>query len=120
MTRDTPPLSIGLAVRNGRQIVGRCIESILSQDFADFELVISDNASDDGTIGMLEEYARADRRLRINVNQTNIGSHENMRRVLELFERARCFAGSAPMIGWNRVAFPLAFVRLRAAPTRSA
>lgn len=83
MTRDSPPLSIGLAVRNGRQVVGRCIESILSQDFADFELVISDNASDDGTVGMLEEYARADRRLRINVNQTNIGSHENMRRVLD-------------------------------------
>jgi len=83
VTKDSPPLSIGLAVRNGRHFVGRCIESILSQDFADFELVISDNVSDDGTIEMLEEYARADRRLRINVNQTNIGSHENMRRVLD-------------------------------------
>jgi glycosyltransferase involved in cell wall biosynthesis len=90
VTKDFPPLSIGLAVRNGRRFVGRCIESILSQDFADFELVISDNASDDGTIGMLEEYARADRRLRINVNQTNIGLHENMRRVLD-FSRGTLF-----------------------------
>jgi glycosyltransferase involved in cell wall biosynthesis len=84
VTKDTPPLSIGLAVRNGRHFIGRCIESILSQDFTDFELIISDNASDDGTIGILEEYARADQRLRLNVNQTNIGLHENMRRVLDL------------------------------------
>jgi len=83
VTKDSPPLSIGLAVRNGRHFVGRCIESILSQDFTDFELVISDNASDDGTIEILEEYARADRRLRISANQTNIGLHENMRRVLD-------------------------------------
>ena len=32
-----------------REVIGRCIESVLSQDFADLELVICDNASDDGT-----------------------------------------------------------------------
>ncbi|WP_271601004.1 glycosyltransferase family 2 protein [Bradyrhizobium sp. CCBAU 45384] len=84
MTKDCPTISVGLAVRNGRHIVGRCIESILSQDFADFELVICDNVSDDGTIDTLEEYARADPRVRISVNAVNIGSHENMRRVLDL------------------------------------
>ena len=83
MSEDYPALSIGLAVRNGRHFVGRCIESILSQDFTDLELVICDNASDDGTIGTLEDYAHADRRIRLSVNQVNIGLHENMRRVLE-------------------------------------
>ena len=83
MSEDSPALSIGLAVRNGRPFVERCIESILSQDFTDLELVVSDNASDDGTIETLEDYARADRRLRLSVNQVNIGLHENMRRVLE-------------------------------------
>ena len=83
MSKDSPVLSIGLAVRNGGQLVERCIESILSQDFTDLELVVCDNASDDGTIETLEEYARADRRLRLNVNQVNIGSHENMRDVLD-------------------------------------
>src|SRR5918999_727459 len=52
-----PALSIGLAIRNGRESVGRCIESVLSQDFADLELVVSDNASDDGTVETVEEYA---------------------------------------------------------------
>ena len=84
MSKDSPALSIGLAVRNGGRIVERCIESILSQDFTDLELVVCDNASDDGTIETLEEYARADRRIRLNVNPVNIGSHENMRRVLDL------------------------------------
>jgi glycosyltransferase involved in cell wall biosynthesis len=70
-SRDhAPALSIGLAVRNDRQVVGRCIESVLSQDFADLELVICDNASDDGTIETVEEYARMDRRVRLSVNPT--------------------------------------------------
>ncbi len=79
-----PTLSVGLAVRNRVDVVGRCIESIISQDFTDLELVISDNASDDGTEALLQEYARADRRIRLSVNEVNIGLHENMNRVLEL------------------------------------
>lgn len=80
---NSPIFSIGLAVRNGQHFVGRCIDSILSQEFTDLELVVCDNASDDGTISILEHYARADRRLRFSVNQVNIGLHENMRRVLK-------------------------------------
>jgi glycosyltransferase involved in cell wall biosynthesis len=83
VSEDPPALSIGLAVRNARNGVRRCIESILSQDFTDLELVICDNASDDGTIDTLVGYARADERIRLSVNDVNIGSHENMRRVLD-------------------------------------
>jgi glycosyltransferase involved in cell wall biosynthesis len=79
-----PTLSIGLAVRNGGKLVERCVESILSQDFTDLELVVSDNASDDGSPGRLPEYALADPRIKLSVNPTNLGSHDNMRRVLDL------------------------------------
>lgn len=79
-----PALSVGLAVRNGGQLVERCIESVLSQDFTDLELVVCDNVSDDGTLKTLEKYARADERLKVSVNPVNIGSHENMRRVLDI------------------------------------
>jgi glycosyltransferase involved in cell wall biosynthesis len=83
--RKAPPaLSVGLAVRNDPDGVRRCIESVLSQDFTDLELVICDNASDDDTVETLNEYARADRRVGVAVNPVNIGSHENMNRVLEL------------------------------------
>jgi glycosyltransferase involved in cell wall biosynthesis len=77
-----PKLSVGLAVRNGRDCVERCIGSILAQDFTDFELVVCDNVSDDGTVEILERHARADRRIKVGLNQVNIGSHENMKLVL--------------------------------------
>ena len=80
--RNAPVLSVGLAVRNGREIVGRCIESVLCQDFADLELIVSDNASDDGTVETVEDYARMDPRVRLSINPVDIGSHENMNRVL--------------------------------------
>src|SRR5919109_2349006 len=82
-SRPYPPLlSVGLAVRNGRETVGRCIESVLSQDFADLELIVSDNASDDGTVETIDEYARVDPRVKLSVNHLDVGAHENMNRVL--------------------------------------
>jgi glycosyltransferase involved in cell wall biosynthesis len=84
LSENIPQLSVGLAVRNGQDSVGRCIESILRQDFADFEIVVSDNASDDRTVEAVAAYARADRRVKLSVNQVNIGLHENMNRVVRL------------------------------------
>jgi glycosyltransferase involved in cell wall biosynthesis len=84
VSQGTPALSVGLAVRNGKDVVGRCIESVLSQDFADLELVINDNVSDDGTPELVDDYARADPRVRFSANAANIGLHENMKRVLAL------------------------------------
>ena len=43
-----------------------------------------DNVSDDGTIALLEDYARSDRRVALHLNDVNIGLHENMKRALEL------------------------------------
>lgn len=85
-----PAVSIGLAVRNDPHGVRRCIESVLTQDFTDLELMICDNASDDETVDTLEEYAREDRRVTVTVNPLNVGSHENMNRVLQL-SRGRLF-----------------------------
>ncbi|HET9120226.1 MAG TPA: glycosyltransferase, partial [Solirubrobacterales bacterium] len=74
----SPLLSVGLAVRNAQETIERCVESILSQDLADLELIVCDNASDDGTIETVESYALRDRRVRLSVNPVNVGSHENM------------------------------------------
>ena len=49
-TPTTPPrISFGLPVRNGASTIGKAIESVLAQTFEDWELVISDNESTDGT-----------------------------------------------------------------------
>lgn len=57
---------------------------MLSQDFTDFEFVICDNVSDDGTLELLKHYASIDQRIRFSANAVNVGIHENMRRVLDL------------------------------------
>ena len=45
----TPIITISLVVWNGRQYLPKCLESIASQDLRDFELLILDNGSTDGT-----------------------------------------------------------------------
>lgn len=79
-----PEVSVGLAVRNARDVVERCIETVLTQEFTDLELVVSDNASDDGTRELISAYARSDRRVKLNLNEVNVGILANVNRVLEL------------------------------------
>jgi glycosyltransferase involved in cell wall biosynthesis len=49
-------LSVFLPTRNGGQLLDDCLRSILEQDDSDFELVVSDNASDDATPQILSEW----------------------------------------------------------------
>jgi len=66
-------VSIALPVYNGEHFVGDAIESILSQDFTDFELVISDNASTDATGDICRRFLARDPRIRYVRNAQNIG-----------------------------------------------
>lgn len=74
---DMPTVSIGLPVYNGAAFVAEAIESILAQTFADFELVISDNASTDATPEICRTYAAADRRILLLRQDSNIGAAQN-------------------------------------------
>lgn len=89
-----PKLSIGLPVYNGEQFLPFAIESILAQTFTDFELVISDNASDDGTRDICETFASQDKRIRYHRNETNIGATQNWYLVHKV-SKARYFASAA-------------------------
>ncbi|MDZ4722478.1 MAG: glycosyltransferase family 2 protein [candidate division Zixibacteria bacterium] len=72
-----PVVSIALPVFNGVPFIGEAIESILSQSFKDFELIITDNASTDGTDAVCLAYAEKDSRVRYSRNEQNIGSVNN-------------------------------------------
>jgi glycosyltransferase involved in cell wall biosynthesis len=72
-----PRLSIGLAVYNGEPFLPQSIESLLGQRFTDFELIISDNASTDGTAEICRDYVGADRRIRYFRQADNIGATPN-------------------------------------------
>ncbi len=79
-----PRVSIGLPVYNGERYLQETIDSILAQTYRDFELVICDNASTDATEEICREAAASDPRVRYQRNSSNLGSHPNHNRVLEL------------------------------------
>lgn len=58
-------ISVILPVRNGAAYISAAAGSILSQTFQDFELLVIDDGSTDGTGAILEELARSDPRLRV-------------------------------------------------------
>jgi glycosyltransferase involved in cell wall biosynthesis len=70
-------VSIGLPVRNGEARLKAVIGSVLAQDHPDLELVISDNASTDGTEELCRELARTDSRIRYHRQSANIGLLNN-------------------------------------------
>jgi glycosyltransferase involved in cell wall biosynthesis len=83
-------LSVGLAVYNGERYLREAIDSILSQTYKDFELIISDNASTDATETICQAYAAQDCRIRYSRNATNIGGVNNQNRTFDL-ARGRYF-----------------------------
>lgn len=79
-----PLVSVGLPVYNGERFIREAIESILAQTFADFELIVCDNASTDGTEAIVREYAARDPRIRYERGTINRGAAFNYNRVTEL------------------------------------
>jgi glycosyltransferase involved in cell wall biosynthesis len=78
-----PRLSIGLPVYNGEAYLAQSIEALLGQSYADFELIISDNASTDSTASICQSYAGQDSRVRYTRQQANIGLSPNHNFVLD-------------------------------------
>jgi glycosyltransferase involved in cell wall biosynthesis len=79
-----PKVSVGLPVFNGEKYLKQSLDSLLGQNFQDFELIISDNASTDGTAELCQAYAAKDRRIRYYRNEFNVGAVPNYIRVFEL------------------------------------
>ena len=74
---DAPRLSIGLPVYNGEEYLAESIEALLGQTFEDFELIIADNASTDGTAAICRRYMEQDSRIRYFRQPRNIGLSPN-------------------------------------------
>ena len=76
-------VSIGLPIFNGGETIDRSITSILSQTYTDFELIISDNNSEDGTEDLCREFARIDSRIVYIRHAAHMSGMENYKHVLE-------------------------------------
>ncbi len=88
-----PRLTIGLPVYNGEKYVAESLEALLGQSFTDFELIISDNASTDGTGDICRRYEKQDSRVRYFRQPRNLGLAGNVNFVIgqargELYKEA--------------------------------
>jgi glycosyltransferase involved in cell wall biosynthesis len=72
-----PRLTVGLPVYNGEEFLGEALDALLGQTYRDFELIISDNASTDGTAKICRAYQERDSRIRYVRQQHNIGMVAN-------------------------------------------
>lgn len=73
--------SVLLPVYNGERYLAECIESVLTQDFSDFELLIGDDRSTDGTLALVGRYA--DSRIRVFRSESNLGLFGNVNRLVQ-------------------------------------
>ena len=69
----TPSLSVVMPVRNAARYLDASISSVVTQTFEDFELVIVDDASTDGSSALLQRWARHDARIRLHRSDSRLG-----------------------------------------------
>lgn len=77
-------ISIALASYNGSKYISEQLDSILSQTFQDFELIICDDCSTDNTMQLLNEYASKDSRIKVYRNEKNLGFKKNFEKAISL------------------------------------
>lgn len=83
MAEKMPLFSICIPNYNYENYLGATIDSVLDQSFEDFEIVIQDNASTDGSWDLIQSYAKKDKRIRAYQNTVNVGFAPNLQKVTE-------------------------------------
>ena len=77
-------LSIALITFNGETFIKEQLDSILNQSIQNFELIICDDCSTDSTYKILSEYATTDQRIKLFLNESNLGFLKNLERAISL------------------------------------
>jgi len=83
-TPKKPFISIAMTVFNSASFLAKSIESLLSQDYENYELIISDNASEDGSSDICQEFAKRDNRIKYYRNIINMGAAKNSFKAVNL------------------------------------
>ena len=77
MPRVEPLVSVLMTAYNREKYIAEAIKSVLSSTFINFELIIVDDASVDNTVAIAQTYAANDNRLKVYINEKNIGDYPN-------------------------------------------
>ena len=81
---DRPRVSVGVPVFNGEEYLAATLNSLLAQTFSDFEIIICDNASTDGTKAICDDFVQRDSRVRYYRQPENVGAARNFNRTFDL------------------------------------
>jgi glycosyltransferase involved in cell wall biosynthesis len=84
MTESQVAVSICMPTYNGASYLLPAIKSALSQTHQNFELLIVDDGSSDDTVTIAQDFARADKRIKIHLNRERLGLGGNWNRCLDL------------------------------------
>jgi glycosyltransferase involved in cell wall biosynthesis len=77
MTDLAPAVTVVMTAYNRENYIAEAIESVLAQRFSDFELLVVDDGSRDGTVQIAYGFAQRDQRVRVIVNERNLGDYPN-------------------------------------------
>ena len=77
-------VSVLMTVYNRRHFLGDAVRSVLASTFEDFELIICDDCSRDGSPDLAEEFAKSDSRIRVYRNERNLGDYGNRMKAASL------------------------------------
>lgn len=77
-------VSVCIPVFNGKGFLRQSLESVINQTYMDMEILIVDDGSTDGSIEVLEEFALRDARIRLVLNEENLGLVGNWNKCIEL------------------------------------
>ena len=84
MADMTPKVTVLMSVYNGERYLREAIDSVIGQTFADFEFLIIDDASSDGSSEIIAEYADRDPRVVIFRNNMNMGLTKSLNKGLRI------------------------------------
>ena len=79
-----PVFSVVVPVYNAERYLNKALQSILDQDFTDFELILVNDGSTDGSRAVLEVFAETDDRVIVLSNDENCGAAEARNRGIEI------------------------------------
>lgn len=82
--KTAPIVSVLMTVYNREKYIRQAIESVLASSLRDFELVIVDDGSSDRSVEIAQSYAERDTRVRVHINQKNLGDYPNRNRAASL------------------------------------
>lgn len=80
---DEPLVSVVTPVYNGECYLKECIESVLAQNYSNWEYLIVNNCSTDGTLRIAEQFAAQDQRIRVCSNDRLLPIIENHNRAFQ-------------------------------------